>query len=117
MHSHLIDNAFAFDNADGAFALDNVLLDNAVSAFACELDHAFMPYFDHALKVAPAFATKFKNAFEFDNYFCQHWNSILHTRPSRDYGNANLGSAVIHGSDTLSLFSPLIVSTKWYYGI
>ena len=33
-------------------------LDNADNAFACELDLAFMPYFDHALKAAHTFATK-----------------------------------------------------------
>ena len=33
-------------------------LDNADDALACQVDHAFMPYFDHALKVAHAFTTK-----------------------------------------------------------
>ena len=52
MHTHLkivddvvtFDKAFAFSNANGAFAY--------------EQDHAFMTCFDHALKVAHAFATE-----------------------------------------------------------
>ena len=33
-------------------------LDIADDALACQVDHAFMPHFNHALKVAHAFATK-----------------------------------------------------------
>ena len=54
------DNAFVlnFDNADDAFAFDNALpgLTNIGDTFAFEFDHAFMPHFDHALKVAHVFA-------------------------------------------------------------
>ena len=54
------DNAFVFDNADDAFAFDNALpgLTNTGDTFAFEFDHAFMPHFDHALKVAHVFAKK-----------------------------------------------------------
>ena len=51
-------NAFAFDKADNAFAFDN--------AFTFELDHVFVSYFDHTLKVAHG---KIDNLFEVAHAF------------------------------------------------
>ena len=66
------DNEFAFDNADDAFAFDNVWLDNAGDAFAFEHDHAFMPYFDHALKVAHTFVIKLTMYLKLPTYLQQN---------------------------------------------
>ena len=56
-YAFAFDNVFAFDNADDAFTFANAL---AWQNNSFALDHAFMPHFDHALKVAHAFATNWQ---------------------------------------------------------
>ena len=52
-HLKTADDAIAFDNA---FAL--ILIMPTMHSYVSLTMHAFMPYFDHALNVAHAFATK-----------------------------------------------------------